>query len=139
MRGANLLKIILLAVILSACGEKSSKPKQEIVTVTTKPFSTSLYFSGIVQPLKTMVITNPMDGVVHDMLFHYGDKVKPNQLLFAISSEKFRTEYKNMLMQYIKAKNESNTTYGQLVQSEFLHKNELISDDDLKAKKERLL
>ena len=123
-----------------ACGSKEKNEtaragKQEMLTLASKPFSTTLFYSGIVQPLKTIVITSPADGVIQEMSFHFGDKVKAGAFLFGVSSEKFQTDYKNALMQYIKAKNEFDTSNSQLMQSEFLHKNELISTDEFKTKK----
>lgn len=131
----KLLTSIFITLSLLACSQhEKTTPNQETLTLESKPLTTSLYFPGIVQPLKTIVITSPADGVIQDMFFHFGDNVKPNQLLFTISSEKFQTDYKNSLMQYIKTKNEFNTSHSQLMQSEFLHKNELISDDEFKTK-----
>lgn len=135
-----LVTLLFVPLSLTSCGSSekgsssSAKAKNEIITLTAKPFSTKLFYSGIIQPLKTVVITSPTDGVIQDMLFHFGDKVDSGKLLFTISSEKFQTDYKNALMQYIKAKNEFNTGQSQLKQSAFLHKNQLISDDEFKSK-----
>lgn len=129
--------LILLAVSCSShhkVAATTSHGKQETVTVKEQPFSTTLYYSGIIQPLKTVVITSPADGVIQEMMFHFGDEVKPNNLLFTISSEKFQSDYKTALMQYIKSKNEYNTNHNQLEEGKFLHKNQLISDDEYKTK-----
>ncbi len=130
------LLIFTLMLMIASCGEnKSSTASNETeMTVASSASSSALYFSGTVQPLKTIVITSPADGVVNDMEFHYGDTVKSSQLLFKISSEKFKSDYKAALMQYIKAKNDFNTAQSQLKESDFLHKNQLISDDDFKGK-----
>jgi HlyD family secretion protein len=126
---------LMMVLVLNSCGgDKSNKSTNQIITVTPQALSTALFFSGAIQPLKTRVITSPAEGVVEDMSFHYGDEVKPGQLLFVISSEKFNNDYKNALMQYIKAKNEFNNARSQLAESRFLHKNQLISDDDFKSK-----
>lgn len=105
-----------------------------MITVSEKNFSTSLFFTGTIQPLKSIVVTSPAEGVISEMAFHYGDGVKPGQLLFMIASEKFKTDYQNALMQYIKAKNEFSNAKSTLSESQFLHKNQLISDDDFKSK-----
>lgn len=135
-----LYKVIMLFVVTSilvACGGHDQDTKsgtEEVITIAAKSLSSSLFFSGNVQPLKTIVVTSPVDGVVDDMSFHFGDSVKKNQMLYVISSEKFKTDYRSALMQYIKAKNEFNNARSQLKESEFLHKNKLISDDDFKSK-----
>ena len=138
VKWVSISAVIIVTFMLFTCrsSEKSTvSGTQEIVTVVSQPLTTTLYYSGIVQPFKSVVVTSPAEGVIQESLFHYGDVVKKNQLLFTLSSEKFQTDYKNALMQYLKAKNEFDTSHSQLKQSEFLHKNELISDDDFKTKK----
>lgn len=92
-------------------------------------------YTGIIQPLKTLVITSPADGTVIDMPFQYGEIVNQGQLLFMVSSSKFMADYKTNLMAYVKAKNEYNNAQSQLTEAKFLHQNKLISDDDFKMKK----
>ncbi len=137
----NRLCIIFLIVIMgiiSSCGSKEKNSvagKDQIITVTLKPLVTNLLYAGSVQPLKAIVVTTPSDGVVEDMAFHYGDVVKAQQPLFVIASGKFQADYKNALMQYIKAKTDFTNNESTFREAEFLHKNQLISDDDYKGRK----
>jgi len=117
-----------------ACSREPSIKNGHLETVKAETVSNVLYYAGTIQPLATRVITSPADGVIVSMPFQYGDAVKPEQTLFVISSAKFLTDYKAALMQYIKAKSEFNNEQTQLKEAEFLHKNELISDDDFKMK-----
>src|SRR5580700_10602584 len=135
----KLLRWVMLLGILfcvSACSHDTSSEKthKNIIKAELKPIQTRYYYTGLIQPLKTVVVTSPAEGVIEDMAFHYGDKVNAKQPLFTINSDKFQTDYKNALMQYIKAKTEFNNSRSQLTEAEFLHKNELISDDDFKSK-----
>lgn len=138
-RWVMVLACVTGLVTLSACSssshDKKGVKKEEKLSLVAKPLSSTLFYSGVIQPLKTRVVTCPAEGVIQEMMVHYGDHVKAGQLLFTISSEKFQSEYKAALMQYVKAKNDFDTSHGQLAQAEFLHKNELISDDDFKTKK----
>jgi multidrug efflux pump subunit AcrA (membrane-fusion protein) len=127
--------VIAILFFLAGCNDKvNTHTKHEVMTVTSQPISTSLFYSGIIQPLKTIVVTSPSDGVIDGMLFHYGDTVTSRQLLFTITSGKFQSDYKTALMAYIKAKTEFSNSENQLKEGEFLHKNQLISDDDYKTK-----
>lgn len=121
-------------LFLVACGDKSEQKTPELITVTTKTFSNTLYYAGTIRPLKTVVVASPVEGTVLDMPVQYGERVKAGDLLFVLSSTKFLTDYKTGLMAYIKAKSEFNTAQAQLTEAKFLHKNELISDDDMKTK-----
>jgi multidrug efflux pump subunit AcrA (membrane-fusion protein) len=132
------ITILCVMLMLAACGRdqhNSENKKTKIVTVKPHALTTALYYSGIVQPLNTVVITAPTDGVVSDMKFHYGDVVTAGQLLFTLTSEKFQADYKDALMAYVKAKTEFTNQQSLLSESEFLYKNQLISMDDYKAKK----
>lgn len=122
-----------LCFFLFACSNESPV-KGKVITLQSKPVLNTLFYSGIIQPLQTLVVTSPADGVVLTMPFQYGEMVKAGQLLFTLSSTKFSSDYKAALMAYIKAKNDFNTAQTQLTEAKFLHKNELISDDDFKSK-----
>ncbi|MHB1221145.1 MAG: efflux RND transporter periplasmic adaptor subunit [Gammaproteobacteria bacterium] len=130
-----ILTIMMACFMLAACSKSSKEAKQEIITIETKGFENTLFYSGTILPIKSMVIPSPVDGVVVEMPFQYGEEVKTGDLLFLLSSEKFLSDYKTALMAYIKAKNEFDNNKVQLTESEFLHKNELISDDEHKMKK----
>ncbi len=129
--------IFVLILSLYQCvhhRRNQSETQHSEVTLAAKPVISNLYYSGIVEPLKTVVITSPTDGVISDILFHFGDEVKQGQLLFSLTSDKFQADYKAALMQYIKEKTDYANNQTQMRESEFLHKNQLISDDDYKAK-----
>ena len=125
--------ILFLMCGLVACERKSISKQVSIVTIQKQSSENVLFYSGIIQPLKTEVITSPAEGIVVDMPFQYGERVKPNQLIFVIASEKFLTDYKAALLQYVKVKSEFNMSESQLKEAEFLHKNKLISDDSYKT------
>ncbi len=124
-----------LLFLLTACSGENQSKKPTTITVQATHQSNLLFYSGIIQPLTSVVIPCPVDGVVMDMPFQYGEFVEKDQLLFLLSSTKFLSDYKNALLQYIKAKSDLNTSEVQLSEAEFLHKNLLISDDDYKNRK----
>ncbi len=128
---------IILGMMFSfllACSHQEKSHEQTIITVKETQLKNHIYYSGIIQPLKTFVVMSPEEGIVESMNFHYGDLVNHQQLLFTIHSEKFLSEYKTALMQYIKSKTEFNNNRGQLTEAKFLYQNKLISDDDFKSK-----
>jgi len=120
--------------MIVGCSREPKMKDNHIVTVEANTLANSLYYSGTIQPLKTIVVSSPTDGVVIDLPFQYGEPVKAGQLLFMVSSAKFLTDYKSALMQYIKAKSDFNNNQTLLSEAKFLHKNQLISDDDFKMK-----
>lgn len=122
-------------IMLASCGQSNDeKSSTHVVVVKNETLQNRLFYAGTIQPLKTIVITSPVEGVIDDMSFRFGEEIKTNQPMFVISSDKFLADYKSALMQYIKAKTDFNNAKSQLSENEFLHKNQLISDDDFKAK-----
>lgn len=130
----NCLVILMGVILLQACSGEASKAEKRILTIEAHATNNTLFYSGMIQPLKAVMVPSPVDGVVVDMPFQYGERVKKGQLLFVLSSAKFLSDYKAALMQYVKMKSDFNTSQTQLKESDFLHKNELISDDDFKMK-----
>lgn len=133
--GAGLLLFCAIAYFAMPRHPKKAEANYQVVTVSAKPMNKVLYFSGTLQPLKTIVVTAPVDGVIDDMPFHYGDQVQEKQVLFQIISEKFQKDYKTELTQYIKAKTDYMTSDVQLKESTFLYQHQLISRDDFNNKK----
>src|SRR5688572_23218105 len=123
-----------ILLIVSACQRSSSSSISQWLAVAQPTFTNNALYSGTIQQLKKQIIPSPADGVVVEMPFQYGEVVQAGDLLFKLSSTKFLTEYKSALMQYVKAKNDFNTSQTQLAEGKFLHKNQLISDDDFKMK-----
>ena len=126
--------IVLLPVLLLACSREPKLKDAHLETVAPQSSSSTLFYSGSILPLRSLVIPSPVDGVVVEMPMQYGEAVEPGKLVFMLSSAKFLADYKAALMQYIKAKSDFNTSKVQLSEGDFLHKNLLISDDDFKVK-----
>src|SRR3990167_3937417 len=125
---------ILCAYLMASCSREPSLKNAHLQTIEARSESSTLYYSGSIQPIRSLVIPSPVEGVVVDMPIQYGDAVEPGKLLFMLSSAKFMSDYKYALMQYVKAKSDFDTAKSQLSEGDFLHKNLLISDDDFKLK-----
>jgi HlyD family secretion protein len=134
------ITIVILITLFSIylnLQKKNIPPNKEFIVmkVTAEPIITKLFYSGIVQPLKKSLVASTTDGIIENIQFHYGDHVKSGQVLFIIASEKFQTDFKAAVMQYIKSKTEFVTNQNQLSKSTFLYNHQLISEDEFKSKK----
>ncbi len=127
--------IFLISFTLMSCSRGEEEKNTSLYTVQRQSHASALSYMGIIKPIKTVVVASPADGAVIEMVFQYGDMVKEGQLLYQLSSTKFISDYKNALMQYLKAKSDFNLSQTQRSEAEFLHKNLLISDDDFNMKK----
>ena len=134
MKFIKILFILVVAVLLQSCSREPKVENGHLQEIKPHSISSTLYYTGNIRPLRSMVVTSPVDGVVIEMPNEYGESVDSGNMIFTVSSAKFLSDYKSSLMQYIKAKNDFNNSKTQLSEGEFLHKNQLISDDDFKMK-----
>lgn len=130
----RILVLFLLMLVFVGCSKSSTTEGKQIIGVAFSNHTNTLFFSGSIEPLHVMVVPSPADGVVVGMPFQYGEEVQKGQLLFLLSSTKFLSDYKAALLQYVKAKSDFQSGKTQYSEAQFLHKNELISDDDFKTK-----
>src|SRR5437762_10094006 len=106
----NCMGIMVAILLFQACSNESTKVDKHVVNIESQSISNTLFYTGTIQPLKASVITSPVDGVVVDMPFQYGERVKKGQLLFVLSSAKFLSDYKAALTQFVKTKSDFNTS-----------------------------
>lgn len=137
-------RLILLAIIVIGMVSMVSKyhakidkqkPKQMIYTVKMQQTQTPLYFSGIIKPYHITNISSPIDGVVNNMHFQYGQAITKGQILFNITSSKLQTVFQDTLSNYLKTWNDYNDKNRQYQASIKLRKLGFISDDDFYGKK----
>jgi HlyD family secretion protein len=126
--------IIMTALALAGCfkGSKDKvKQKEKIITVQSLPTYSDLYFSGTLHPHKQIDVTSPVDGVISNMGFAFGQKVTKGQSLFKLKASKGKSNFETALAGYLKAKESLNSDQGKLQSTKSLFKKGLVSKDEL--------
>ena len=99
------LGILIIAISLFACKDKQQPIADEhSIVVKEQTISSTLHFTGNVQPLQENALTSPMEAVVESMPFHYGQWVKKGQVVFTLNSTELQKQYNETLTEYLKAK-----------------------------------
>lgn len=126
-----LLSALLLSLALVGCKGKLKAPDgYDIVTAQSKPIVNEIFFSGTIQPLKSVAVTSPVEGVIEKKNFEYGQQVKEGAVLFTIRSSQLEKDYREALTSYLKAKEQYNTNKSKLHEDEILHKEGVISTNE---------
>lgn len=133
-------RLIFMMVLLSlgSCGQAdkkqtASKPIHEMV-IEEKTVYSDLYFSGTVEPYSQVALTSPVDAVVTEKKFNYGQSVKAGQVLVVMDSSQMQKEYSGLLAEYLKAKDIFDTSQAKFVgtqnlwQAGLIPKNNYISE-----------
>lgn len=97
----------ILCLGISGCTpQKKATPKETIITVTAKPITSSLFFSSFIEPITTMDVTSPVDGMISHVNFSLGRPVQKGQVLLSLKSSTIATQYQAALRSYLTAKDQ---------------------------------
>ncbi len=134
------LLILMGLSLLVACGGSKANKKSESKTyeVHTETVHKVLYFTGTVQPLKEHSLTSPMDAVVEEMPFHYGQHVKKGQTVFTLNSTELQKQYNDTLTEYLKAKDNFIVMQAKFTGTEDLWQAGLIAKNNYLSEKSSL-
>ncbi len=103
------LVLILSSISIVSCSKKARKsqqPQTRIIEAAIQESNSSLYYSASIQPLRTVNVISPIDGVIQVTHFHYGNLVTTGQLLMEINSTKSKQDYVTALTTYVKDKDQ---------------------------------
>lgn len=102
--------LLSLALVVSSCGDKSkqqaAQTKTSVVVAKKKSPVLKLYFSGTLQPLKTIPVVSPVNGQITQMKFTYGSLVKQGDVLATISSTQLADNYRKAISDYLTKKDQ---------------------------------
>lgn len=109
----KLCRYRFMIVVLSCCAilfgcnsNKNTRKHETIVTAKIKRSENQLFFSGTIQPINTHPVTSPVDGIVQEIKFQYGELVKKGDELVAINSPQLADDYRKNVTDYLKAKDQ---------------------------------
>lgn len=105
-RLVSIVVSIVLALSLGACGSRDLQKTKAAKTYEVKPMPLhkSLHFSGSIQPIKEYTLTAPMEAVVENMNFHFGQMVKKGDVILTLSSNELQKQFNDTLTEYLKSK-----------------------------------
>jgi HlyD family secretion protein len=100
--------ILALLPLLVACHhdkkQVSTVSQSHQVTVKKQAVVHDLYFTGIVQPIRTTTVFSPVEGRVKALHFDYGETLKTGQLLAVINSTKLMDDIRTAVSDYLTKK-----------------------------------
>ncbi|ETO92165.1 efflux RND transporter periplasmic adaptor subunit [Legionella oakridgensis] len=136
----RLFILLFFSSLLTACGEQTSMAKNNLKTYEVKPenIHKTLYFTGTMQPLKENTLTSPMDAVVETMHYHYGQRIKKNDVVFTLNSPELQKQYNEVLTDYLKAKDTYTIAQAKFVGTEDLWQAGLLSKNNYLSEKSSL-
>lgn len=137
-RRAAYYLVLLLAGVLSGCRPDEQHTTVKTVTVKQEPVAKHLYFSGTIKPIKVVSVSSPVEGIIQEKHFQYGQQLQPNQHLLTLTSNKLAENYQSTLVNYLKAKNAYLSAKEKFVGTQELMRHQLIARDLFDAEQRQL-
>ncbi|MCI5137969.1 MAG: HlyD family efflux transporter periplasmic adaptor subunit, partial [Candidatus Electrothrix sp. AR1] len=85
--------------------KQGDEPKEPLVTVEKQTLRNTLSLTGKIEPLGQIEIVAPLEGMVLDKNFQYGDFVAKDTLLLLIDTENEEAKYREAQAAYLEAEN----------------------------------
>ena len=137
LRTFTLVIFFMATLLLSACGHNDARSKGKVIEKTyeveEKSVVTSLYFTGVIEPLEIHNILSPLEGIVNRQYFKYGQQVNIGDKLYKLTIDKLEKEYIDSVSAYMKAFDDYLEKKRKFAGAEELWKLKFISDNDYHA------
>ena len=106
------LVVCVIAILLVGCKgnsksqNSSSGQPEKTAMVILKRLVTNLNFAGSLSPIAHVNVMSPIDGVVKEMFFSYGNSVKKGEKLVTINSAALLKQFNTAVTNFITQKND---------------------------------
>ena len=127
----------MLTMSLLACGshEKQKSNNANAYKIKPQALHKTLHFTGTIQPLHESTLTSPMEAVVEQMNFHYGQMVKKGDVVLTLNSTELQKQYNDILTDYLKAKDSYSISKAKFVGTKELWDAGLLSKNNYLSEK----
>lgn len=103
------LFLLIFLLTLAGCDDHGNtanvkKPTASVITVVEKSPLKHLYFRGVLNPLKNILVLSPVDGHVIATHFVYGEEAHQGDTLVTIDATELSGTYRNDLSDYLQKK-----------------------------------
>lgn len=131
------IALIITSFILSSCGTPEQKKTKTMHRHQVKAQSVrkNLHFTGTIQPLHESTISSPLEAVVEQMNFHYGQMVKKGDIVLTLNSNELQKQFNDTLTDYLKAKDSYTVAQAKFVGTQELWDSGLLSKNNYLSEK----
>ncbi len=131
--------ICLGLLTLVGCGKKKVEGGSKVVTAEKRIITTRLFYSGVIEPIQVRPFPSPVEGVIKNIYFEYGQRVKKDEMLFTIYSKQLQESYRNTLTTYLNAKRTYLDSVTAFEGTKVLHENKIVSDEEFKNEQSQVI
>ncbi len=89
---------------LASCNDSGAQPKSDIYVINAAVEPHSIFYSGKIEPVLASTVVSGYKGTLQDIYVKYGDHVKVGQLLFTLAGEGGESSYFEIIIDYLKAR-----------------------------------
>ena len=89
-------------MLLAGCHDSDAESKRDIYIVTADKESHSIFYAGKIEPVLASTVVSNSKGTLQDVYVKYGDYVEAGQLLFTLVAEGGDSSYFEIMIDYLK-------------------------------------
>lgn len=102
MRNIILATLLLCSLLLTSCNESEAKDGRNIYVVSSGKEAHSIFYSGKIEPVLAGTVVSNSKGTLQDVYVKYGDHIEAGQLLFTLAGEGGESGYFEVIIDYLK-------------------------------------
>ena len=135
----TVIMVICMTGWLMGCGDhKVVKNKFISHSICAQDLHQSLYFTGIIQPIKETAMTCPIEAVIETIYLNYGQLVEKGDAVLALNSRALEKQYNETFTDYLKAKDNFDIAQARFNGTQELWDAGLISKNNYVSEKSSL-
>lgn len=100
----KIIRLILLCsvLLLASCNDSDSKPKRDVYVINPGKEAHSIFYAGKIEPVLASTVVSNSKGTLQDVYVKYGDHVEAGQLLFTLAGDGGESGYFEIIIDYLK-------------------------------------
>lgn len=124
MKYKGLLIFVMLSLCV-ACSKKQETTWHES-DVVVKPYAPQLHFKSQVEPIDMVSVPSAVDGVISQLYIMPGETVQKNQPLARIESFALESRYRQVLSDFLEAKNQLRQSQEYFTGTKTLYESDIV-------------
>lgn len=133
---AAICLMLLLIMVLTYCHDRekaATNAEQPIFVAKKQTPITQLFYNATIAPIRSKPIFSPIDARVNEVSFKYGEAVKENDILFALSSSDLVDDYRKTVTNYLQNKEDYQNSLVSFEGTKVLYKAEVVSKEEYQS------
>lgn len=124
--------VLVFTALATGCHKSSDNKEKDtkVITAHTEQVSQKFHYKGHLEPLNVNTVASPVEGILTEKRFDYGQKINKGERLGTVCSDSLAKTYREALSDYLKQKNDLKQKRNKYQSDRELQQSGMISDEE---------